>query len=133
MRCFLSTICLCLLSLCQAQQPAYASSTFSFPVSNLEASVAWYGQLLGEVESFAPAEGVVEFQLNPTTWLQLFEGETGAAGSVLRLEVTGIKQQHARLEGLGIPATAVELVPGIVSFFDFEDLDGNQLSFYQLE
>ena len=111
---------------------SYASSTFCFSVSDLNASIDWYGSLLGNVEKLTPAEGVVEFQLNATTWLQLFEGPT-STGAILRLEVSKIDQQHQRIQQLGVSATPIEVVPGVVSYFDFKDPDGNLLSFYQLE
>lgn len=121
------------MSLCGAQDnSSFASSTMCLPVSNLEESIQWYKQLLGEVENFSPAEGVMEFKLNDQTWLQLFEG-TQSTGSILRLEVEDIRRQHKRLEKLGVKSTPIELVPDVVSYFDFEDPDGNQLSFYKLE
>lgn len=123
----------CSFGLSHAQdKPSFASSTISFPVSDLEKSTQWYQQLLGEVESFSPAPGVMEFQLNDKTWLQLFEGEV-AVGSILRLEVADIQSSHKKLGEIGISTTSIELVPNVVSYFDFSDPDGNQLSFYKLE
>lgn len=113
-------------------QPSYASTTISLPVSNLEQSIEWYKQLLGDVESFSPADGIIEFQLNENTWLQLFEEES-SSNSILRLEVGDIQSQHDRLKKLGLAPTSIELVPDVVSYFDFKDPDGNQLSFYKLE
>lgn len=113
-------------------KPAFASSTLSLPVSNLQKSIDWYQQLLGEVEGFSPAEGVYEFQLNESTWLQFFEGEP-SNGAILRLEVEVIKDHHDRLVKLGLSPSPVELVPNVVSYFDFKDPDGNLLSFYMLE
>lgn len=134
MKHLLCTITLLFVFLASSAQDnvRYASSTFCFPVSDLSSSIDWYNSLLGEVESFTPAEGVVEFQLNTTTWLQLFEGPL-SNGAVLRLEVNKIQEEHRRLQALGISPTPVELVPGVVSYFDFKDPDGNLLSFYRLE
>ncbi len=112
--------------------PSFASTTISFPVTDVERSTQWYKQLLGEVESFAPAEGMIEFQLNELTWLQLFEGPI-SLGTILRLEVKDLKLEHQRLTDLGMLLSPIELVPNVVSYFDFKDPDGNQLSFYKLE
>ncbi len=127
----------CIFVICSTQinaqnQLSYSSSTISFPVSNLDLSVEWYKQVLGEIEYFSPADGVMEFALNDKTWLQLFEGES-TTGSVLRLEVRDIQFQYERLKKLSISPTPVEMVPNVVSYFDFKDPDGNQMSFYELE
>ncbi len=132
-RIFVFMLVVCVLHVGKAQErPQYSSSTFCLPVSDLVQATAWYQQLLGNVEHFSPAPGVVEFKLNDNTWLQLFEGTIGN-GSIFRLEVADIQKQHSKLDKLGISPTAIELVPKVVSYFDFTDPDGNQLSFYKLE
>lgn len=124
----------CSMQLNAQTQPTYASSTMSFPVTNLEKSIEWYKQVLGNVEYFSPAEGVTEFMLNENTWLQLFEFEgQSSSAAIMRLEVGDIRIQHNRLQKLGLSPSPVELVPEVVSYFDFKDPDGNQLSFYQME
>ena len=115
-----------------AQGPSFASSTLSFPVSDLEKATKWYQELLGEVESFSPAPGVIEFQLNEVTWLQLFEGEL-SSGAILRLEVGDINTMHKKVYTMGSSPNDIDTVPNVVSYFDFKDPDGNQLSFYKLE
>lgn len=124
--------CICVAQVCAQEIKSYASSTISIPVSDLNSSTEWYQQLLGDVESFSPAEGVVEFMLNEKTWLQLFEGEV-AANAILRLEVMDIKMQYNRLRNLKLSPSEILLVPNVVSYIDFKDPDGNQLSFYQIE
>lgn len=125
-------ISFCSMQMSAQSQQSYASSTISLPVSNLERSIKWYKQVLGDVEYFSPAEGVIEFMLNEKTWLQLFEGMS-PSNSILRLEVRDIQSHYDRLKKLGLAPTSIELVPNVISFFDFKDLDGNQLSFYKLE
>ena len=134
MKYLLTLIAFCIASSFSTAQnsPSYASSTFSFPVSDIDKATQLYQSVLGEVECFSPAEKVIEFKLNDQTWLQLFEGDQ-SHGAVLRLEVANIQLQHQRLKNLGLTPTAVELVPSVVSYFDFSDPDGNQLSFYELE
>ena len=110
----------------------YKSITIGIPVSNLEESQKWIYSVLGDLERMVPAEGVVEFQLSPNTWLQLFEMETINNQSVVRLEVSDIESEYKRLQDLGIKLSELQIVPDVVSVFEFEDQDGNAFSLYQL-
>ncbi len=128
----ISCFIVCSIQMRAQDQLSYPSSTFCLPVAELERSIEWYKQLLGEIDYFSPADGIIEFALNDNTWLQLFEGELSSS-SVLRLEVKDIEFQYKRLKNLKLSPTEIELVPNVVSYFDFKDPDGNQLSFYKLE
>jgi hypothetical protein len=56
----------------------------------------------------------------------------GSHGWRLRDGVADLQRERARLIGLGVSAEEVETVPGVISFFDFSDPDGNGLSCYQV-
>jgi hypothetical protein len=62
-------------------------------------------------------------------WLQLAEGKPTKSDWTLRMGVSDLSGEKRRLTGLGIKMTDVQTVPGLISFFGFKDLDGNNLSF----
>ena len=111
----------------------YQSTTIGLPVRNLEASMIWYRQLLGNVEEIEPDVGIKELKLNDVTWLQLYEAETGFGGNnVLRIEVADVAAIHAKVVGLGSAPPDMVEVPNVIKVFDFTDPSQNQLSFYEL-
>lgn len=108
----------------------YQSTTIGLPVKDLDATIKWYQQLLGNLEEIEPAPGIKELQLNQTTWLQFYESDTGFGGSnILRIETADIAATHAKVVASGASATDVEEVPGVVKYFDLTDPSQNQLSF----
>lgn len=102
------------------------------PVTNLAQSTAWITSVFGALETMVPAEEVIEFQLTDQVWLQIFEQETIANQSVLRLEVEDVVSAYEQLKDKGIQVFELETVPDVVSVFEFADPDGNRFSFYQL-
>ncbi len=111
----------------------YQSTTIGLPVKNLDASIIWYRQLLGDVEEIEPVPDIKEFKLNDVTWLQIYEAETGFGGSnILRIETVDIVATHAKVAALDASPTDIEEVPGVIKFFDLTDPSQNQLSFYEM-
>lgn len=107
------------------------SVTVGLPVSDLATAREWYEAALGlDGPDIEPAEGVVEYQLGPV-WLQLGEGEqVGAGGAVLRLGVSDVHAERARMVAMGVDVQEVVVIEGVVSFCDLRDPDGNELSIY---
>ena len=109
------------------------SITIGIAVKDVEEATRWYKTLLGDVETMEPAPGVVELQLMENTWLQLDgTGDLKVSGSIIRLETKDIDSMHKIVKKLMPDAGDVELVEGVVQYFDFKDLAGNRLSYYQL-
>lgn len=75
--------------------------------------------------------GIIEYKI-ADTWLQLAEGEVSKTSWAFRIGVRNLSSEKNRLESLGIKTTEVDKVPGVISFFSFKDIDGNNLSFYEL-
>ncbi len=109
------------------------SITIGIAVNDVAAAVRWYKTLLGDVETMEPAPGTVELRLTENTWLQLDDtGYLKVGGSILRLETQDIDAAHEKVKRLKPDVGDVELVEGVIRYFDFEDMAGNRLSYYQL-
>ena len=106
------------------------SVTIGVPVRDLDTACRWYESLLErEGPDLRPAPGIVEYEVGGC-WLQLFEGEAGAGGWVLRIGVPELGAERRRLIALGIAAGEVVEIEGVIAFCDLRDPDGNRLSLY---
>ena len=107
--------------------------TPGIPVSNLEESSRWYRLLLGEREEFSPDASNREFLLAKESWLQLIETEdVSSSKNILRLEVEDIDATHQHVRAMDIELGEIIRVPDLIALFEFKDIDGNNLSFYEL-
>lgn len=106
--------------------------TVGLAVSDLASARAWYEEVLElDGPDLEPMEGLVEYKVGPI-WLQLDEVDVAESSTVLRLGVPDIEAEHARLTALGVEVDEVIEIPDLISYFDFRDPDGNELSLYQL-
>lgn len=109
------------------------SVTVGIPVPDLEKSIEWYCNLLGDLESFSPAEGIWEICVTPSFTLQLFESESEESSiKNIGFESTDIEESHRLVGTLGVTVADIETVPDTVSYFEFSDPFGNLLSYYQV-
>ncbi len=111
--------------------------TVGVPVPDLERAVDWYTQVVGRpLETMTPMEGIMELQVAPGAWLQLFHesAETfEASRAVMRFKTEGIEQDAARLRAKDIEIGEITHIPGVVLFAEFNDPFGNPVSLYQLD
>jgi hypothetical protein len=107
------------------------SVTIAIPVTDLVVATAWYDAVFETQPSLEPAPDIVEYEI-AGTWVQLMGGCSGVSGWVLRYGVDDLDGERERLKRLGISFGAVRTIPGVISFFDFADLDGNGLSCYHV-
>ena len=117
--------------------PSYNGTiTLSSSVKDLEASIAWFKDVLGFEETFkvseagwaevsTPVEGV-------SIGLQDDAGVEGSGGSIPVFGVVDIDAARAELEAKGVEfaGETVEL-PGMVKLATFFDPDGNRYMFAQ--
>lgn len=105
--------------------------TFQVRVPDFNKGVAWYTKLLGRKPDFVPHEGFAEWRIVPHAWLQVGK-EQPVIGRPIRFEVKDIKKEISSIEKkLGIKASNVTRVKGIVDWCDFNDPWGNRLGFNQ--
>jgi lactoylglutathione lyase len=107
--------------------------TIGIAVKDVKEAARWYKALLGDVETMEPAPGTMELQLTGNTWLQLDDtGYLEVGGSIIRLETKDIDAMHKIVKKLMPDTGDIELVEGVIRYFDFKDPAGNRLSYYQL-
>jgi predicted enzyme related to lactoylglutathione lyase len=106
------------------------SVTVGVLVGDLPAASRWY-EAVFELDgpSVQPVEGIVEYLIGDC-WLQLSEDQPDPGGWVFRVGVPDVRAEHARLEKLGIAVGRPQRVEGVIEYFEFNDPDGNRLSFY---
>lgn len=111
--------------------------TVGVPVPDLERAVDWYTQVVGRpLETISPMEGIMELQVAPGAWLQLFQESAEsfeASRAVMRFKTEGIERDATRLRAAGIEIGEITHIPGIVFFAEFNDPFGNPVSLYQLD
>lgn len=92
---------------------------------------SWYSELIGRGPDLEPIEGVAEWQIAETAWLQLMEDPARAGRSAVRIGVDDLDAQIAELSALGIGTGEVVVIAGLVKVVDIVDPDGNEVSFVQ--
>ncbi len=110
------------------KEAATTSVTIGVPVRDLDAARAWYERVLGKVADIEPDPGIVEFEVHPGSWLQLYVGDR----TVFRIGVKDVEAARDRLVTMGIGVGPIERVEGVIAFVEFSDPDGNHLSLYQV-
>jgi catechol 2,3-dioxygenase-like lactoylglutathione lyase family enzyme len=100
-------------------------------VSDPEKSKDWYSRLLGKGPDLEPFPGNVEFKLGGA-WIQISKGEARPSSWSLQVEVGDIQRERERLRRAKVEATEIQTVPGVISFFDIADPDGNSMRWFQV-
>lgn len=108
--------------------------TVGVPVSSLAEAQSWYLKLFGaQVEVFEPVPGVVEFNVAPGVWFQVFEVEDHQPSeTVVRFLVDDMATSQAEWAEAGIDTGEAIEVPDLITFSEFTDPDGNALGLYDL-
>lgn len=117
-----------------AKAEPFQEVTIGVPVASLEKAEIWYTNFLGpDTEVMKPVPGIVEFNVSPGVWLQLFEaGEGQPDGAVVRFLVEDLAKTQTALSAKGIDSGEAITVPGVVTFSEFSDPYENGLGFYEL-
>lgn len=64
--------------------------------------------------------------------MHIEEGRVIPSSWSLQLEVADLSHEHQRLHEGGIAAPEIKTAPGVISWFDVKDTDGNATRFFQV-
>ena len=97
-------------------------------VSDVEAGRRWYAQLFGRPEDNNPMPSLVEWQVLPGAWVQVFHDPDRAGTDEVNFAVDDLEAHIAQLKGRGLePGDIVDVSKG-VRLSRFSDPDGNVVS-----
>ena len=107
---------------------AFTNLLAVLPVADVETSRPWFTALFGRPEDNNPMPSLIEWQVLPGAWLQVF-GDAGRAGSGLfNLAVDDLDATLAELRARGLePGEVVEANKG-VRLSALTDPDGNTIT-----
>jgi glyoxylase I family protein len=97
------------------------------PVSDLQASDRWYATLFGRPADNNPMPTLVEWQVLPGAWVQVFADPERAGSALLNFAVDDLETQIAELSERGMrPGEITDANKG-VRLSTFTDPDGNTI------
>jgi catechol 2,3-dioxygenase-like lactoylglutathione lyase family enzyme len=110
--------------------------SIGMPVSDLDASIAWYSDVLGFSLAFKVAEmGWAEMATETagvTIGLSQVEQVNTDGGATVTLGVTDVRAARAQLEAKDVRFDGeTQVIPGMVTLVTLFDPDGNTLMLYQ--
>ena len=87
--------------------------------------------MFGKGPDLEPFPGNVEFKVGGA-WVQISKGKVSPLGWRLELEVEDLSRERQRLREAKIAATEIGTAPGVISWFDLKDPDGNAMRWFQV-
>lgn len=95
------------------------------PVSDLDVANAWYERLFGRPADNNPMPVLVEWQVVPGGWVQVFVDERRAGSGLLNVAVDDLEAHVAKVGDLGLAPGVIEDVNKGVRLATITDPDGN--------
>jgi catechol 2,3-dioxygenase-like lactoylglutathione lyase family enzyme len=95
------------------------------------AARSWYVRVIGREPDLEPVEGVGEWQIAETAWLQLAEDHDRAGRTAVRFGVDDLSAQIEELTAEGIATGELVVIADMVKVVDVADPDGNEISFVE--
>ena len=96
-------------------------------VTDIEVSRQWYTALFGRPEDNNPMASLVEWQVLPGAWVQVFVDDTTAGRGYLNFAVDDLEQHLAELRGRGLDPGDVSEANKGVRISRLRDPDGNTI------
>ena len=100
-------------------------------VADYPSMVEWYERLLGRAPDMLPHETEAAWQLTEGGWLYVVEDPERAGNGLLTLMVDDLDDELARIAQRGVDAGEIITMPGKARKADFDDPEGNRISFGQ--
>lgn len=97
------------------------------PVTDIEASRRWYTALFDRPEDNNPMPSLVEWQVLPGAWVQVFADETAAGQAYLNLAVDDLDQHVDDLRRRGLHPGEISAADKGVRLSRLSDPDGNTI------
>lgn len=107
---------------------AFTNLLAVLPVADIEVSRPWFTALFGRPEDNNPMPTLIEWQVLPGAWLQVFCDESRAGSGLFNLAVDDLEAALTGLRARGLePGEVVEATRG-VRLSAFTDPDGNTIT-----
>lgn len=95
------------------------------PVSDIARSTQWYTSLFGRPEDNNPMPSLVEWQVLPGAWVQVFHDDQRAGSTQLNLAVDDLDGHVAELRSRGLEPSDISDAAKGVRLSRVSDPDGN--------
>jgi glyoxylase I family protein len=99
------------------------------PVSDIDRSEQWYASLFGRPADNNPMATLVEWQVLPGAWVQVFSDPERAGRGLLNFAVDDLENHLAEIGGRGIASEAIVDASKGVQISTVTDPDGNAIAF----
>jgi len=98
------------------------------PVTDVETSRRWYTTLFDRAEDNNPMESLIEWQVLPGAWLQVFEDATRAGSGLFNVAVDDLDGYLAELRRRGLAPGEITVAGKGVRLSALTDPDGNTIT-----
>ncbi len=99
------------------------------PVSDVDRSGRWYESLFGRTADNNPMPSLVEWQVIPGAWVQVFSDPERAGSGLLNFAVDDLEEHLAEVAGRGIESAGIVAADKGVRLATVTDPDGNTIRF----
>ncbi|MEU6060602.1 VOC family protein [Streptomyces sp. NPDC047097] len=97
-------------------------------VRDMAAATEWYERLFGRPADATPMDGLADWHVASSGWVQVYRAPEQAGAGMFNLVVDDLDRALAELADRGITAGPVEPGTGRVRFAAVHDPDGNRIA-----
>jgi predicted enzyme related to lactoylglutathione lyase len=102
-------------------------------VADFDAALAWYDRLLGRPADIVVKDDEVMWRITEGAWLYVVGDARHAGHALVALAVADLDEAIAQIESRGLARPPIETIAGAGRKASFTDLEGNTISFIQVE